>query len=189
MRYPQYNQRLIRSIFENADRLGLSRSARVRLTWFLFAISHEWNVSKTCRHFGIARSTFIRWMDRFDPRIPDSLEEHDRRPHRVREAKEDPAVVAFIEQSRRDDPYANKEVICARLFAERGITVSASTIGRIIQRHGFFFGSTRAHEAKRSQFEDMPTFELPPVAPDLRDIHKREEPDAPSLESVPTFEL
>lgn len=187
MHYPQYNHRQIRSIFENAERLGLSRAARLRLTWFLFAIAHEWNVSKTCRHFGIARSTFIRWMDRFDPRIPDSLEEHDRRPHRVREAKEDPAVVAYIEQSRRTDPYVNKEVISARLLAERGIAVSASTVGRIIQRHGFFFGSTRAHQMKRSQCDGVPDFDSPSTMPALRDPLDGGEPGAASFDGVPSF--
>src|SRR5712691_1153684 len=101
MQHTPHSRRLILNLLDNAEMLQLSRPARLRLSWLLFAANHGWNVSKTCRHFGIARSTFMRWIDRFDPHDPESLEEHSRRPHTMREAKEDPLVVAFIEQCRR----------------------------------------------------------------------------------------
>ena len=161
------NRRVIENLLRNAERLGLSRSARLRLKWFVFAAAHEWNVSKTCRHFGIARTTFVRWAGRFNPFNPASLEEQSRRPRTLREANEDPAVVAFIEQCRRGDPYICKEVLCVRLQAERGIAISVSTVGRIIQRHGLFFGTTPAHREKRRRFAEgeggYPFFESVPA--------------------------
>ncbi|PIR48236.1 hypothetical protein COU80_05395, partial [Candidatus Peregrinibacteria bacterium CG10_big_fil_rev_8_21_14_0_10_55_24] len=37
-----------------------------RLQWFLHFLQHG-SVSATCRHFGIARTTFYRWWKRYDP--------------------------------------------------------------------------------------------------------------------------
>jgi transposase len=182
-----YNQRLLKSLLENAEVLGLSRAARLRLGWFLYAVGHQWNVSLTCRHFGIARSTFVRWAERFDPKNPETLEEQSRCPHTVREANEDPTVVAFIECCRREDPYANKEAVCDRLRLERGVTLSASTVGRIIQRHCFFFGSTPAHRAKRMQSVDTtltpPTTPVPPLDDDAGGANG----DASSFGIAPVF--
>lgn len=37
-----------------------------RLLWFVH-VTETQSVSETCRRFGIARTTFYRWFDRFDP--------------------------------------------------------------------------------------------------------------------------
>jgi transposase len=49
-------------------RLGksLSRAARTRLQWMLFYLFNGRNAARTCRHFGISRQTFYRWLRRFD---------------------------------------------------------------------------------------------------------------------------
>jgi len=151
-RFP--SRQVIRSVLHRARALGLSSSARLRLTWFLFAAEHDWNVSLTCRHFGIARSTFVRWKRRFDPNNPESLEEHSRRPNSVRECREDPVVVAFIQQCRISDPHAGKQDIADRLQSVCNLRVSPATVGRIIQRHGFFFGDTPSHRMKRKSVEE-----------------------------------
>ncbi len=56
----------------------LSRKARTRLTWFDYAKGHS--VSATCRHFGIARSTYYGWKKRY--RLDDltTLEDRSSRP-------------------------------------------------------------------------------------------------------------
>ncbi len=43
----------------------LSREATRRLKVLDYARTHS--VAATCRHFGIARSTFYRWQSRYDP--------------------------------------------------------------------------------------------------------------------------
>lgn len=131
-----------------ASERELSPQALQRLRWFAFALEHRGNVSLTCRHFGIARSTFLRWAERFDVRDSSTLEEHSRRPHTVRQPETDDRVVARIRQMRETFPLLSKEQIVQRLH-EEGITVSASTVGRIITKHGFFFANTPSHKQKR----------------------------------------
>lgn len=138
-------------IQKHADDLELSRGARQRLQWFIFAAMHEGNVSLTCRHFGIARSTFLRWSKRFDVAHPETLEEHSRCPHHVRASETSPEVVALIKHLRTQHPLMSKERIERELLATHRIELSASTIGRVIAREGFFFADTPAHRRKRNQ--------------------------------------
>jgi transposase-like protein len=42
----------------------LSREARFRLAWMDF-YRRTHNVARTCRHFGISRQTFYRWLHRY----------------------------------------------------------------------------------------------------------------------------
>ena len=42
------------------------------------------NVALTCRHFGISRQTFYRWLRRYQPLDLTSLEERSHCPHRRR---------------------------------------------------------------------------------------------------------
>ncbi|MDP7454627.1 MAG: helix-turn-helix domain-containing protein, partial [Candidatus Peribacteraceae bacterium] len=44
---------------------GRDKEVVERLQWFLHYSTHG-SVSKTCKEFGIARSTFYRWLNRFD---------------------------------------------------------------------------------------------------------------------------
>lgn len=44
----------------------------MRLEWFVDFATHR-SISRTCRTFGIARTTFYRWLKRFDPENLDSL--------------------------------------------------------------------------------------------------------------------
>jgi transposase len=143
----------IMNLTRGAERLGLSREARLRLSWFAYACAHAGNVSLTCRYFGISRSTFLRWAKRFDPRNPETLEENSRRPHRVRQSAVDPAVVALITQYRTTDPSMGKERIQQKLREEHGVTISTSTVGRVIARHKLFFGNKPSHTRKRANVD------------------------------------
>ena len=62
----------------------LSPEAKRRLRWFDWHREHGENVSLTCRHFGIGRSTFYRWAKRYNPRDLRSLEDQPSRPRRCR---------------------------------------------------------------------------------------------------------
>lgn len=137
-------------IQKRADVLELTRGARQRLQWFIYAATHEGNVSLTCRYFGISRSTFLRWLERFDAAHPETLEEQSRRPHHVRESETSDEVVALIKQYRTENPLMSKEQIEQELQTTHKIALSASTIGRVIAREGFFFADTPAHRRKRT---------------------------------------
>ncbi len=130
---------------------SLSHDVLQKLRWFQYALEHEGNISLTCRHFGISRTTFLRWAERFDPRNPFTLEEQSRRPHHVRAPETDETIVALIREYRVRAPYVSKEEIRVLLFEEHGVVASASTIGRVISRNRFFFGDSEAHARKRQE--------------------------------------
>lgn len=154
----------VQHLLERAVELELSADAVQRLKWFVFALEHGNNMSLTCRHFGIARSTYLRWAQRFDPRDPDTLEERSRRPHAMRKPETDAAVVELIRALRVAHPLMSKQEIGARLAAGHGLTISTSTIGRVIARHGFFFADTPSHRQKRLRAGiDEPSFDDAPV--------------------------
>ena len=64
------------------DAPALSRDATQRLRWMDYARTHS--VAATCRHFGIARSTFYRWQRRSDPQRLSFLENRSSVPRRMR---------------------------------------------------------------------------------------------------------
>jgi putative transposase len=93
------------------------------------------NARLTCRHFGISPDTFYRWRRRYEPRRLESLEDdrRTRRPHRVRQPQTPLAVVERIRALRADYPRWGKEKL-AVLLRREGITLSASTVGRVLGR-------------------------------------------------------
>ena len=63
-------------------------------------------VTEVCRLFGIARSLFYKWYNRFDPSNLSSLEDRSSRPHRVRQATYDTTLISLIRQYRQDKDFA-----------------------------------------------------------------------------------
>lgn len=113
----------------------LSREARRRLQWMDFYDRHGHNARLTCRHFGISPDVFYRWQRRYDPRRLESLEDdrRTRRPHRVRQPQTPPAVRERIRTLREEYPRWGKAKL-AVLLQREGIALSASTVGRVLQR-------------------------------------------------------
>lgn len=142
----------IRRLLRQSSELELSRDVAQKLKWFLFAANHDGNVSLTCRHFGVSRSTYLRWAQRFDIRDLRSLEECSRSPHTLREPETDPLVITLITQIRTAQPLICKEAISVMLRDAHNILLSSSTVGRVISRHGLFFADTASHRRKREQF-------------------------------------
>ncbi len=147
----------IRRLLRNTSQLELSGDAVQKLKWFLFAAEHGENVSLTCRHFGISRSTYLRWSERFDANDLTTLDEHSRSPHTVREPETDPKVVALITELRTAQPMIGKEAIAVILQQSHHLTVSSSTVGRVISRHGLFFAESASHRSKRAQYLESET--------------------------------
>ncbi|MGH8631038.1 MAG: helix-turn-helix domain-containing protein [Burkholderiales bacterium] len=114
---------------------SLSRAARRRLQWMDFYDRHGRNARLTCRHFGISPDVFYRWHRRYDPRRLASLEDdrRTRRPHRVRQPQTPPAIIARIRALREEYPRWGKAKLVVLLRRE-GIALSASTVGRVLQR-------------------------------------------------------
>ncbi len=106
-----------------------SAKAKVRLKWFDYARTHR--VAATCRHFGIARSTFYTWKGRYDPHDLTTPEDRSSCPEQVRQRQWTAAQVAAVRRVREAHPRWGKAKI-AVLLARDGITLSASTVGRIL---------------------------------------------------------
>lgn len=139
----------VRRMLRAQSELELSDAAVQRLKWFAFALEHGGNVSLTCRHFAIARSTFVRWAERFDGKNPLSLEDYSRCPHTVRQTQTDAGAVELIRRIRTDHPVMGKVQVQRVLREQHGVSLSVSAVGRVIERHGFFFADTPSHRAKR----------------------------------------
>lgn len=155
MTYNTQTRQVVESLRKRAKKLELSAGARLRLSWFAFALDHNGNISLTCKHFGISRSTYHRWAERFDPANPRTLEERSKRPKKVRNEETPTFVIELIRLYRSERPTVSKGAISERLQLEHGLTISASTVGRVIARHGFFFGNSVSHRLKRTLHDSV----------------------------------
>jgi transposase InsO family protein len=108
----------------------LSREARTRLAWMDFYRRTE-NVALTCRHFGISRQTFYRWLKRYEPMDLTSLEERSHRPHRRRRPTWSLPLERKVLQLRLQFPRWGKDKLVVLLRQQREV-VSTSMVGRIV---------------------------------------------------------
>ncbi len=159
----------IQSLLAQAEVLQLSDRARQRLQWFLHYLQHGQSVSSTCAHFGISRATFQRWLERFDPHDPQTLEERSHHPRTLRQSAVPEDVVALIAEYRRKHPQMGKERIAQLLKQDHQVTLSASTVGRVIERECLYFSTTPHHwkksvDRERAQASRLPEAEPVPIA-------------------------
>lgn len=114
----------------------LTKEGLKRLEWFDFYLSHNKNISLTCRHFGISRDTFYLWKRRFNPKNLLSLEfdTKTRRPHKVREMTTPQHILKRIYDIRKADVEKSKYEIQAEL-KDQGIVVGRKCIEKVIKRH------------------------------------------------------
>ncbi len=111
----------------------LSRDARWRLAMVDWHRTHGANVSRTARHFGVARPTVYRWLARFDRFRLESLEDRPSAPRRRRRPTWTPAELAAVRDIRETYPRWGKDKLRV-LLGRRGIVLSSSMIGRILVR-------------------------------------------------------
>ena len=109
---------------------ALSRDATHRLKILDYGRTHT--VAATCRHFGIARSTYYRWQRRYDPRHLSFLENRSSSPRRVRRPTWTPAQAAAVLAARERYPRWGKDKLAVVLRRD-GIILSVSMIGRILR--------------------------------------------------------
>lgn len=107
-----------------------SRDAKHRLQILTYAETHT--VAATCRHFGIARSTYYRWHDRYVPQRPATLEDRSSRPIQVRQPTWTTAEVIAVRELRLQYPRMGKDKL-AVLLAGQEVPLSVSMVGRILR--------------------------------------------------------
>ena len=130
--------RIISRVVSGVSRLAglqveLSRKARQRLKWFDYYNSPGHNARLTCRHFDISPQTFYRWKRRYNPKHLESLEEHSRRPKRLRQPTYSPELVEAVLKLREEYPRWGKDKLVVLLHRE-GFNCSASMVGRILRK-------------------------------------------------------
>lgn len=110
----------------------ITKEAAHKLRWMDHYLKNR-NARLTCRYFGISPKTFYRWWNRFDPDDLTTLEEESRRPRHVRQPQSPAAVVEAILELRTQYPRWGKKKLVV-LLARKGLKVSASTVGRVMNR-------------------------------------------------------
>src|SRR5947209_4889521 len=115
---------------------SLSKDGLKRLLWIDWYFSHGKNAESTCRHFGISKSVFYRWFNRYDKTNLKTLEFDTRlrRPHTLREMTTNPRVLKLIYDIRLDDLSKSKYEIEEEL-KRSGIKVAGKVIQKVINRH------------------------------------------------------
>lgn len=142
----------LNSLLASSEVVGLSADAKERLNWIAAYTIDGSSVSELCAKFHIARSTFHRWIKRFDPNDLSTLEEQDHTPTNTRGTNIDQATADLIRQYRERSPLMGKETISELLKKDHNVEVSASSVGRIIERDGLYFAATPLHWKKRTQY-------------------------------------
>lgn len=122
--------------FKQIKDSSLSKDALKRLLWIDWYFAHGKNAELTCRHFGLSKSVFYRWFNRFDKNNLKTLEFNTklRRPHRLREMTTSPRILKLIYDIRLADLSKSKYEIEEELKRE-GIKVSRKVIQKVINRH------------------------------------------------------
>lgn len=140
----------LRALASGPEAARLSDGAKTRLGWIMTFAEHGYSVSETCAALGISRSTFHRWLERFDPSDLFTLEEKSHEPLNPRQSDVSADAVTLIRAYRQTNPHMGKEKIHALLASEHGITMSSSTVGRVIERECLYFAATPLHWKKRT---------------------------------------
>jgi putative transposase len=89
------------------------------------------NVARTCRHFGISRQTFYRWLRRYDPFDLTTLEAASHCPHRRRQPTWSSTLEERVLLLRLQFPRWGKDKLAVLLRLEK-LPVSTSMVGRIL---------------------------------------------------------
>lgn len=123
-----------------ANIVGLSPPARLRLRWLDYYLKCS-NVTLTCRHFGIPRSLFYKWLGRYQKLGIKGLEVRSTRPRKVRQREIAWEIRNLIEHLRRDNPAWSKYKLAHILKRDHNIVISASSVNRIYHDRDLFWSS------------------------------------------------
>jgi transposase InsO family protein len=127
---------LIRSV--GKDKLSLA--AQLKLEWIIFyyTVGNK-NVSETAKHFGIARKTLHKWINRFDETRLESLEEKKRAPHKTRQRDISPLQRQRIIKLRETHLRWGKMKLQRLYFKKYGTSVSSWKIQKVIEVKNLYF--------------------------------------------------
>ena len=115
---------------------SLSKDALKRLWWMDWYQGHDKNAEATCRHFGISKSVFYRWKNRYRRYNLKTLEfdTKTKRPKNTREMTTPTWIQEKIYNIRLNDLEKSKYEIQEEL-RRVGISVGQTAIQKVINRH------------------------------------------------------
>jgi putative transposase len=111
---------------------SISPEAKKRLKWIEYYEAHDDNVSLTCRHFDIGRSTFYRWKRRYDPRDLRSLEDRPSTPKKRRMPSWSAEMALAVKELREKYRCWGKDKLVI-LLRKAEWKISTSMVGRILR--------------------------------------------------------
>ena len=140
----------------------LSDKAKNSLRCILHYLEHNGSMAESAVLFGTTSHALHRWLNQFDPADPHSLEHKSHRPRTVRTSQIPAHVAAWIREYRVAEPKIGKREIAQRLLEKHQVVVSASAIGRVIERDSLYFADSPLHIRKRLKARMvMPEFVVP----------------------------
>jgi transposase InsO family protein len=143
--WPSSRQSRLRKV---AQLLNLSKTARMRLEWFLWREARQATITTTCRHFGVTPKTYHKWAKRFNEANLRTLEDISKAP-RVRRYKEyTPLQFERVVGLRKEFIRYGKEKLLDRYHTRypEDTILSAWNIQCIIQSSGIYY-----HPAKHAR--------------------------------------
>ena len=140
---PYHRSRLVPPSFDQvalwqktAHVLGLSREAKQRLEWMIWYYQKAGeNGALVCRHFGLHRNTFTKWLKRFDPANLRRLESESRRPKNVRHRRGIPLHDDRIIALRKAHPCWGKMKLKTLYRTIHGSPITSWYIQRVIEAY------------------------------------------------------
>lgn len=137
---------------ERSKLIGLSKPAQLKLDWLIFyQTKANRNVSLVCRHFGISRKTFHKWLKRFNELDLTSLEEHSRAPKHVRRPDYTTKELIRVEKLKQRYPTAGREKLAVLYLEDFGQPIKAWSLRRIIHDKGWY--AQRAIKTRRQKVQ------------------------------------
>lgn len=134
---------------KRAQLRGLSGPAHRRLEWLIFyqTVGGR-DATKTARYFGIRRETVHKWLRRFDERDLGSLEDRDRRPHRLRQKRYTHQQVRRVTALRKPYPTEGRaKLLIHYRESHRSDPLTDHDLKNIIHDHHLF--ASRATRPRR----------------------------------------
>ncbi len=118
-----------------AKRTSLTGKAKHKLKVVDWLVNHGGDISLTTRHFGLDRKTVRSWRDKFRKIGMLALNDKSHRPKNVRQQTTDWKTTDEIVKIRKEFPAWSKWKIQA-ILERKNMSVSVSTVGRILKRKG-----------------------------------------------------
>jgi transposase len=118
------------------------------LDWYS---AHGKNARLTCRHFGISPDSFYRWKKRFNSEFLSSLESKSSRPNNFRKSDISKETVNLVVKLREEDMALSKYKLSEILKQNYGISLSPSTVNRILEAKGLLREAKISRDIKKKK--------------------------------------